>query len=140
MMLTEILQYLKNWFEKTKYYGAVTISNGEIDTGGNLELVAGQYVRIIGSVLNDGAWVYPDANLRDETFTGAVWSLCLPPALVALIGEITAWQTKHGDAATSPYQSESFGGYSYNKGGGSNNGDVSWKTVFGSRLSGWRKI
>lgn len=140
MMLTEILQYLKNWFEKTKYYGTVTISNGRIDTGGKLPLVDGQYVRIIGSPLNSGVWAYPDTHLRDEVFEGAVWGLAIPPAVVALANEISQWQTKNGDVAASPYQSESFANYSYNKGSGSANDDVSWQTVYKSRLSAWRKI
>lgn len=139
-MLTEILQYLRNWFEKTKYYGVFAIENGSI-VGMDDKLLTGQYIRIIGSSLNDGVWIYPSDELRDEIFDGAVWGLALPPAVAALSVEIADWQTKNAEAVTSPYQSESFGGYSYSKGsGGSDGGGESWQSVFKSRLAPWRKI
>ena len=138
-MLTEILQYLKNWFVKTKYIGAVTISGGTLDETSSADLVTGQYFRIIGSALNDGVWQYP-AELRDEEFNGAVWGLSIPQAVVMLAYEIDQWQQKNGESAASPFQSESFGGYSYSKASGVDGFEVSWKTAFGSRLSAWRKI
>ena len=51
----------------------------------------------------------------DERFEGAVWALAVPPAVIALAGEITEWQEKNGEAVLSPYTSESFGGYSYTR-------------------------
>ena len=47
---------------------------------------------------------------------------------------------KYGEKSLSPYQSESFGGYSYTKASASNGDQVDWKTVFRSRLNRWRKI
>lgn len=140
-MLTEILQYLRNWFEKTKYYGVFEIEDGSI-VGMDDKLVNGQYIRIIGSAMNDGVWKYPSDELQDEVFDGAVWGLALPPAVAALSVEIADWQTINAEAVSSPYQSESFGGYSYSKasGGADADGGASWQTVFKSRLSPWRKI
>lgn len=147
-MLTEVLQYLKNWFIKSKYYGVFTIENGNIvnfDNGHDFvgsPILDGQYFRILGSALNDGVWQYPAVELQDEKFDGAIYALAIPPALIKLVEEIEDWQTKYGEAAASPYTSESFGGYSYSKsaGGGATGGGASWKDQFAYRLSAWRKI
>lgn len=147
-MLTELLQYLKNWFHRTTYYGEFTISNGNIGKYSNgiafvdNYLKDGQYFRIIGSALNDGVWKYPATELKDEVFEGAVWGLAVPPAVVALAEEIAEWQEKYGGTVSSPFTSESFGGYSYTKSAGNsvNGGGMSWKDQFASRLNPWRKI
>lgn len=148
-MLTELCQYLKNWFDrnKPKYSGQVVIENGAITSPlGSVALINGQYFRIIGSALNDGVHKYGDNDLVDETFSGSVWAMAIPPAVVALADDIAAWRAKYesvDSAAMSPYTSESFGGYSYSKSVGSsaNGGNVnSWQSTFASRLNPWRKL
>ena len=79
-------------------------------------------------------------NLTDETFTGAVWALAIPRAVLKIANEIDAWQQKNGAAAASPYQSESFGGYSYSMRAQSGESGAGWKDAFAGRLSDWRKI
>ena len=73
--------------------------------------------------------------------------MAVPPAVIELATEIEDWQSKYGgvgSVAMSPFNSESFGGYSYNKSGGSGDGKISadgtWQGVYGKRLSMWRKI
>ena len=154
-MMTEVCEYLRNWFDKSqpKLEGNFTISDGSISLadGGDMGIKEGQYYRIIGSALNDGVWKYPGGDgtltLRDETFSGTVWLMAVPPALVAIAEEIDAWQAKYGgtdSAAMSPYTSESFQGYSYTKGAqGSVNGTPAtggWITIFGARLKNWKKL
>ena len=144
-MLTEIFQYLRNWFEKTKYFGDFVISDNSIaySDGSSLPLVEGQCFRIIGSTLNDGVYKLGTDTLKAEEFNGAVWSMAVPPALLNLIEEISTWATSNKDAIDSPYQSESFGGYSYTKAGGTsagNAGEISWQSQFAARLAPWRKI
>lgn len=153
-MLTEICQYLKNWFNRglPKYVGEFTIRKNVDDTldivygDEPLTFLAGQYVRIVGSVLNDGVHEFPFSDLHEETFSGSVWSMAVPKAVVDLSAEIEAWQEKNGGVdspAMSPYHSESFGGYSYTK-GSSRSGDsatvVSWQSVFADRLALWKKL
>lgn len=139
-MLTELCQEIHNWFDDKKYIGEFTLKDGRID--GDF-LQDGQYIRICGSLFNDGVYKYPCEDLKDETFDGAVWSLRIPPAIVRLSEDIDNWVEKYQDAANSPYQSESFKGYSYSKagtgtgGGGSN---ATWQTVFADQLNRWRKI
>ena len=90
------------------------------------------------SVFNDGLHQYPVADLTDETFTGSVWALAVPKAVIELAEEIDAWQTKNGDPG--PFTSESFGGYSYSKATNASGMAVGWQDVFKSRLNDWRRI
>ena len=145
-MLTELCQELRNWFEREKYFGTFTIENGQIDVpDGSLQ--SGQYFRIVGSVFNDGVHKYDpesESQLVDEVFEGAIWSMGVPPAVVDLSERISEWVTKYGDSVSSPYQSESFGGYSYQKAssgqGNAGSSSPTWQSTFASELNRWRKI
>lgn len=140
MVLTELCQELKNWFcdEQDIHFGTYTIQNGTLSLPFLLE---GQYFRIKGSVLNDGVYKYGDAEFQDETFTGAIWPMKIPSSFIELAEQIDTWIEKNGEAATSPYQSESWGGYSYSlKSGGMESGSLDWRTVFGGSLNRWRKL
>ena len=145
-MLTELCQELRNWFERKKFFGTFTIESGQIDLpDGSLQ--SGQYFRIVGSVFNDGVHKYDpesESQLVDEVFEGAIWSMGVPPAVVDLSERISEWVTKYGDSVSSPYQSESFGGYSYQKASsGQGNADANsptWQSTFASELNRWRKI
>lgn len=141
-MLTELCQELRNWFEREKYFDTFTITGGEIAVpDGSLQ--DGQYFRIIGSVFNDGVHQYPTSDLTDEVFQGAIWAMAVPPAVIDLSERIQAWQEKFGDSVSSPYSSESFGGYSYTKAGagqGSASSSPTWQSTFANELNRWRKI
>lgn len=139
-MLEQVLTHLNNWFLVPGgiHEGTYTIEDGGIALP---FLANGQYFRICGSVFNDGLHQYPSGDLKTETFDGAVWALAVPQAVIDLATEIEAWQTKNGDASVSPYQSESFGGYSYSKATDSaSGGTVTWKSAFRSRMNAWRKL
>ena len=141
-MLEELMRECKNWFVAPNgvHLGTFTIKDGSISLP---FLVTGQYFRIIGSVFNDGVHQYGAAELSDETFEGAVWALLVPPAFLALADEIKSWRDQYENTANSPFQSESFAGYSYTlksdsaAQGGSAKG---WRGVFSSRLANWRKL
>lgn len=133
-MLEELLRHLRNWFVKDIYNGTFTIEGGSID----LPFIAeGQYYRIVDSVFNDGLHKKGVGTLTDETFDGAVWALAVPNQVIELSEEISAWNTAHPASA---YQSESFGGYSYNRGTGKSGRASTWHDAFASRLNAWRKI
>lgn len=137
-MLEQVLRHLNNWFLVDIHEGTFTVENGSITLP---FLLTNQYFRIVGSVFNDGLHQYPAGDLTDETFTGSVWALAVPQAVIELAAEIEAWQKKNGDASVSPYQSESFGGYQYSKATDSaSGGAVTWQSAFRSRLNAWRKI
>ena len=139
-MLEQVLMNIRNWFPVKGgiYSGTFTIKDGGI----TLPFLAdGQYFRICGSVFNDGLHQYPATDLVDEEFSGAIWALAIPPAVVDLANEISEWQKKNGEAASGIYQSESFGGYSYSKATDSvSGGAVTWQSAFKKQLSAWRKI
>lgn len=141
-MLTEICQEIRNWFKQSSYYGKFTITDGIIDLSElNGAIKDGQYIRIIGSTFNDGVWQYPTQTLQDEVFEGVVWGLRIPPAFLSLVQQIEEWQGKYGGVdALSPYNSESFGGYSYSKSTGANGEATTWKNAFARQLNLWRKI
>ena len=134
-MLESVLHYLHNWFLVAVYDDLYTIKDGSIELP---FLQSGQYFRIVGSVLNDGVYNYPAENLKDEEFTGSIWALAVPPAVLSLVEEITAWQAKNG--AYGPYTSESFGGYSYTKATNSSGVAVGCQDLFKPQLSPWRKL
>nr|DAM87055.1 MAG TPA: Protein of unknown function (DUF3199) [Caudoviricetes sp.] len=138
-MLEQVLRHLNNWFLVDIHEGTFTVENGSITLP---FLQANQYFRICGSVFNDGLHQYPAADLTDETFTGTVWALAVPKAVVALAEDIAAWEKKNGEAAASPYQSESFGGYSYTKRSAGSDGSTlnGWQDAFRGRLNDWRKL
>ena len=143
-MLTELCQELHNWFEREKRSGSFRIVDGMLEAD---FLRPGQYFRVMGSIFNDGVHQYGNDYLNDEDFTGSVWSLAIPEAVIKLSEDIDAWRAKYeapDSSAMSPYMSESFGGYSYSKGsaisGTGTGGATSWRTSFASRMNAWRKL
>lgn len=149
-MIGEICAEIKNYFtyEDDKHIGDWVISDGQISPVVNFPT---EYIRIIGSRLNDGVHKVSDLvknPLHDEEFHGAIWVMSPPADFITLVAEISAWQAANGGAdsnAMSPYQSESFGGYSYSKasGGNSESGGASvptWQDAYASRLKIYRRV
>ena len=152
-MLQEICENIHNYFVHDRYNGTYTISGGVISPA--LVLKDGQRFLIAGSDLNDGIYTFhptgikndddsAGAGLADEVFTGAICGLSIPPQVIALAAEVNEWVGKYGAAVASPYQSESFGGYSYTRAtSGKSDGTntvAGWQEVFASRLNRWRKV
>lgn len=139
-VIDQICAFIHNYFVRGVDRGTFTISGGALEVP---MLVEGQYYHISGSRFNDGIHQYGDP-LTDETFEGEIWDMRPPRHFLDLVDEITAWQQQYGSAAAGPYQSESFGGYSYTlKSGTTASGaDVGagWQGVFRSRLNEWRKL
>ena len=150
-MMDEVCGYINNFFVVKpygKHEGTFAVDNGALSVD---FLQDGQYFRIVGSVFNDGIHKVPANDLVDETFIGEVWAMAVPPAVIALVNEIEAWEEKYGGVDSvnmSPYTSESFNNYSYTKGasnrggsaGGSSSAPLGWRDVFGIRLNRWRKL
>lgn len=102
----------------------------------------GQYIRIVGSCFSDGVYVFSD-NLsfgNDEIFEGALWEMKPPTSFLMLVEEIAAYNNTEA-AKPSPYVSESFAGYSYQK-ITDYRGKVctDWQSAFAGKLRRWRKI
>lgn len=145
-MLAEICAEIRNYFVKKE---DIIIGDFSVE-GGNIVPFVGilnnQYYRIVGSIFNDGVHKYGDENdtLTDEgEFHGAIWLMRVPQEIIALNDDIEAWKQANADVINSPYQSESFGGYSYSKGtntDGTVGSDWRKQSDFASRLNPYRRI
>ena len=149
-MLQQILENVHNYFIAEVNEGKWVIADGMI----SLPLLDGQRFLISGSVLNDGVYTYhstgifndddtEEVGLQDETFTGAISALAVPPAVIALSGEMKAWVDANGDRVNSPYSSENvIGVYSYTKaqGGSGAGGSITVFDAFRDKLNRWRKV
>lgn len=145
-MLEEVLRNLNNWFEVPgkRLTGFFEVSGGCIGLPDGW-LLDGQYFLVSGSVMNNGLHQWPAYDLVDEGFEGEVQALAVPMAVQDLADRIEIWQAKYGKAAESPYQSESFGGYTYTKASGNGSqggsqGRLTWCDAFRSELNRWRKL
>ena len=148
-MLGEICADIKNFFtyKDDIHVGDFVIESGTISPALDIPT---DYIRIVGSRLNDGVHKRGENGFQlvDEAFHGAIWIMSPPADFLALAAEIEAWQDKNGgidSAAMSPFNSESFGGYSYSKSGGSAAGGsssagASWQSAFSTRLKIYRRI
>lgn len=148
-MMDEVCGYINNFFvmkPSGKHRGTFTVEGGSLSVD---FLQDGQYFRVVGSVFNDGVYLYPASDMVDESFTGEVWAMAVPPAVIALCLEIQTWDDKYGGVNSvnmSPFSSESFNNYSYSKAtsnrgdGASSSSSVGWRDVFGNRLTRWRKL
>ena len=144
--LTELCTYLNNFFWIDKRKGKITISEGTFIAS---YLKEGQYFRIVGSVFpeNNGVHKYPTKDLKDDEFVGYIWSMAVPQAVIDLANDIKIWQEKYGSADSptmSPFNSESFGIYSYSKDSGSSDGTGvsanSWQSIFATRMNPYRRL
>ena len=66
-MLEQVLRHLNNWFLIDKHDGPFTVENGSITLP---FLQEGQYLRVVGSVFNDGLHKYPAYELKNEALMG----------------------------------------------------------------------
>ena len=153
-MYSQVCRELNNYFEYDKAFGKYEIINGTLilpqhlntEKGKSLHVLDDQYIRIVGSVFNDGVYQFPASGLHDEVFDGAIWLLAFPIDFVALVSDIEEWQKVNGavdSEAMSPFTSESFGGYSYSKNvgsDGSGKGQNTWQGAFKARLNSFRRI
>lgn len=143
MTISELCTELNNWFEREVKSGTFEIRDGVLDVD---FLLNHQYFRVVGSVFNDGVHKFPGEQLTDETFSGEIWAMAVPPDVISLISDINEWEEKNATAINSPYSSESFGGYSYTLTGQSDNTSsatstgATWQAKFRTQLNKWRKI
>lgn len=151
-MLQKVMEEINNYFvpisaKRVTY----TIADGMVTPDFGAE--EGDRFLICGSRRNDGVWTWhadgvkddDDANvagLQDETFAGTIRVCSVPPALLALSGEISQWVESFGGQLSSPLASETFNGYSYtlkSGGGAGGNGPLTWRDQFGKQLDRYRR-
>lgn len=140
--INDFCEEVNNYFEQTRIFGKFEITNGVIDLN-KYDIQEGQYIRVVGSVFNDGVYQYlipPENELVDEKFDGTIWVMAVPSSVVTQIEEINQWEAMNQSTLNSPYQSESFGGYSYTLKAENAEGGLNWRTHFRRKLDRWRKV
>ena len=152
-MLQEVMDFIHNYFVPIKAeLKSYTITAGVISPDFGAE--DGDRFLICGSRRNDGVYTFhasgikndddkKAAGLRDEMFAGTIRVCSVPPALLALSGEISTWVATYSAKLSGPFESESFNGYSYKlKTGGGNggNGSFTWMDQFKTRLDPYRRL
>ena len=139
-MLLAVMREVRNFFIATSESGDFEIKNEVINLKG--EYLRGQYVAVTGSLLNDGVYRLVSDDLWlvsavDERFTGVVYGLRVPRDFAELVDEIAAWNAQN---APSDKVSESFGTYSYHRATDAQGGAATWQSVFGRRLTPYRRM
>ena len=144
-MLTEICAYLHNYFDYERHYGDISIIGGLLFCDGKeIALEEGQYFALFRNRIPLG--VFQADELTDKTFTGAIWLMDVPKAILDANTWADTWKAKNmaaGSDANSAFQSESFGGYSYNKGtnqSGKAGASIFDNAQFAAMLAPYRKL
>ena len=148
-----MVKHIRNAFEFSIERGSFVINDGKLSL--SEKYVAGEWIAILGSALNDGIYkissvgsTYSLANgsdnenpVTDEEFTGAVWRLRLPKSLVSLCADIQKW-TDSPEGKPSNVVSESVVSfYSKTLATTKDGAPIGWESVFKSRIHGnWRKM
>lgn len=135
-IINDVCGHLNNYFVQTSHNGVYEIKDGVIVSLPQ-GVPANQYILIAGSVFNDGVHMACDGDLTDESFSGVVYGLVIPPAFLSLVGDIRKFIEAE---AVSPFTSESFGGYTYSKATDAGGMPISWQGAFRQRLNRWRKL
>lgn len=140
--MEQLMKLCNNYFYKFKEEGNFLISDNTICTRG--AYCRGQYIRIIGSVLNDGIYkiarvedntIHLDEDLSDEMFTGVIVGLGVPKAFIELCEAIKKYDEEN---KPSDYTSESFTGYSYTKALNKDGSVKTGKDIYAKELKAYR--
>ena len=144
-MLYDVLNYLNNWFVMTSEYSTTwaIVADGVTGTFSE-EYLAGQYISIDGTKLNDGVYKITevatnkltlDATMTAETPTDlsvfSIWGLGIPPRLLSIVSEIETYTS----GAQTGLKSESQGQRSVTYATGSD-----WTQVYKAKLMPWKRM
>ena len=140
MNLYDVLLEINNFFVRDYECIEAEITTTKIIGSFNNNYVAGQYIRVLGSILNDGVYKITnvtgteltlDATLQAETErTITVYGLVIPSSFITLANEIIAKGSNEAVA------SESVSRYSVTYG----EGGKSWASVYKKSLDRYRKM
>lgn len=153
-MLEQICDFVHNYFILNEYEDTYEIANGTVSLP---FLIEGQRFKVNGSALNDGVYtyhtngiIYDDddteiVDLMPESFTGTIYAMGVPKTFWKIVQEIINWQIANKAVLESPYESESFGGYSYTKASGATKAGqakqaLTWRDIFKNQLNAYRKL
>ena len=153
-MITEICKECRNFFaadRATKVlfgaeFGEFALGGGVIEVNGNY--VAGQYVAITGSALNDGVYrvagfsdgvMTLEGELFNESWAGVIYSLRIPRDFIALAEKIKAFAESDAGQPGN-ITSASFGIQSVSYGTNSAGVRAGWQDTFRAELNKYRRM
>lgn len=145
MMIEQVLREI-NCFYIRSSDSVTAIGENTLTVGNGSKFVAGQYVYVQGSVLNDGIYriasvdgnvlgIVGSVMMVEASVVGWIYGLAIPKDLLAIIDEIKTYQLSVSGNAQN-IASETLGDYSVTYGGGSN----SWTEVYKKRLMPYKHI
>ena len=145
-MIEQVLRYLNNYFIYDKASATSVLPDGILSSDPEVYM-AGQYVYVSGSVLNDGVYkitaiegnkLVIDGTMNPESGRSFhVYGLAIPKSVLDIAKEIEAYN----EANPNGIKSESLGDYSVSYGGSSSvSGSSDWVTVFYAKLAPFRKV
>ena len=141
--LTTVCRSIRNYFYQHVNNNAVIFQCGKfkIQDGSispSIELIEGQYYRIVGNIMNNGIYKYGSENfVRDEEFNGYMIPLSIPDDFLDIVADIKAILESKTD--NSNVISESFAGYSYQLATDDKGTPLSWQDVFAAKLNPYRR-
>jgi len=141
-MIAEMCAECRNYFVRNSadiHYGNYVVENGEIQPLSFIK--TGQFYRIVGSTFNDGVYQKgKDYAFHDEEFYGSVWAMYVPQDFVVLCAVIEKWVADHQAVLDSPFNAESFNGYSYQRATGKSGEALTWQLQFANKLNRYRRL
>lgn len=143
-MINAVMTHIKNHFARSIESQAFEIVSDGIVGSFSEKYIAGQYVWIKCSFVNDGVYKITgvtttkltlDATLTEENTGKLIYLFGLAPPVdfLTVVTEIENFTSKDGVV------SESIDDYSVSF-GGAGGGDGSWTSVFNNKLSQWRRM
>jgi hypothetical protein len=136
-MIDQILKEINNYFIRSVEYSTITIASDEL-TGFSGDYIAGQYINIDGSILNDGTYkiesniagvITLTETLASETTNMYLYGLQIPKSVIDLSTDISTY----AQASSQGIASESQGSRSVSYVDGS-----SWQSVYKKTLNAYR--
>lgn len=139
-----LMRECNNFFYKWKETNTFTIDNNTIAVKGNY--LVGQYIRITGSILNDGVYKVETATnnaititgLTNEVFKGVIYGLAVPKEFALLADKVETHNSKAPNNASKV--SESFNNYSVSYATGQGGKPLQWQDIFKTDVDTYRQI
>ena len=148
-MLERVMNYCNNFFVRTLEGHTYTIVADGIEGTFDNTYVAGQYICLDGTILNDGVYkiesvtstkltVEETLSAEDTDEITYLYGLAVPSTFVTLVDEINTYD----DNVTYGIKSESQGNRSvtYGSDGGTSSGDSTWQSVYSKSLAPYKRM
>lgn len=145
-MIASVMHYLNNYFSRTvEKVTAVIDSSAKTITGSFGETyLAGQYIRLSHTILNDGVYkivsvagsvITVEEGLQDESPAEGyyLWGLAPPKPFLEVVADIETYNAANGTNTGLKSETQGKRAVTYAS-------DSTWQGVFANALGTWRKV